>query len=295
MGRDQEHDARGGRLRLALEILRRIPHGQGATARELHARLRAAAIDTSLRTVQRILHEDLVPLCGIVCTQDKMPFRYVWPAQEITWPQTLQSPQDSMLVAIARAHLALPAVGTPRTAPGWENKLRVLDATVPPNAARMSETVLHAVSTALYHDREILLYADDSALAPLHLRPLGLLLCQGQLDLVALVLPEETLRYLPLAGMGRIEVTARTFQRPADFDLAQAMQTRLRFHTSKAVVAQLQGHPQLRTHSITEHVQGMEVCAYALDEAAAQAWLHRHKDDIWNVDKNAWNEGDERT
>ncbi len=290
MGRDQEHDARGGRLRLALEILRRIPHGQGATARELHARLRAAAIDTSLRTVQRILHEDLVPLCGIVCTQDKMPFRYVWPAQEITWPQTLQSPQDSMLVAIARAHLALPVT----SAQGWENKLHVLDAPVPRHGARMSEVVLSTLCTALYHDLEVLLH-QASGETPRRLRPLGLLVSQGQLDLVALALPEEALCHLPLAGMGQVELTAQTFQRPPGFDLTQALRSRLRFHTSKAIVAQLLDHPQLRAHSVTEHHQGVEVSAYVLDETAAQAWLHRHKDDIWNVDKEAWSEDSELT
>ena len=294
MGRDREHDERGGRLHLALEILRRIPHGQGFTARQLHMRLQTAGIVTSLRTVQRILHEDLVPLCAVVCSQDKMPFRYAWPQQEISWPQALQSPQDSMLVAMARAHLALPAVGTPRPAQGWENKLHVLDVPVPRHGARMSEVVLSTLCTALYHDLEVLLHQVSGEI-PRRLRPLGLLVSQGQLDLVALALPEEALCHLPLAGMGQVELTAQTFQRPPGFDLTQALRSRLRFHTSKAIVAQLLDHPQLRAHSVTEHHQGVEVSAYVLDETAAQAWLHRHKDDIWNVDKNAWNEGDERT
>ncbi len=274
-------DAVGGRLRLALEILTRIPYAEAVTAKALHSSLREAAIHVSLRTVQRVLNEDLVPLCGIVCQDERLPYRYVWPRQGVAWPQRLQSPQDSMLVAVARAHLALHAPPTLPANHDWAHKLAVVD--TPVCSPKVREEVLSAISEALHHDLEVDLRCQHEAQPTTHVQPLGLLHSQGRFDLIAGF--DGVRRCWPLEEVEDVQVSDRHFQRPQDFDLQHLLKQRIRFLAKAALRDAIDRHPQLIPQSIQPHELGLEVRAHVLDSAAVEQWLHTHRDDILNVDK----------
>jgi hypothetical protein len=161
------------KIKLALELLRRIPRGRRVTAAQLHQQLLDAGIQRDLRTIQRQL-KMLCEQFEIECDDRVQPYGYSWlpEARGLTLP--ILTPSESLLLKLAQEQLQhlLPArlmssldtffkqaninLLTQNHAfleREWAQKVRVVDTTQPLLAPTIRENVFENVSEALYLNR----------------------------------------------------------------------------------------------------------------------------------------------
>lgn len=160
-------------VQLALELLRRIPSKHSVSAPELHRQLADAGFERDLRSIQRLL-ESLSKNLDIERDERAKPYGYRWKdqAKALTMPNL--SPQESLLLLLAREHLRnlLPAKlmksmdgffeqARRNLGPGsndtlekqWPNKVRVVATSQPLLPPDIKPGVFEAVTQALYENR----------------------------------------------------------------------------------------------------------------------------------------------
>ena len=91
-------------VKLAVELLRRIPRGRKVTASELHEQLQHAGIERELRTIQRQL-EMLSEHFEIERDDSSKPYGYRWLEQAKALAVPNLTPQESLLLQLAEEHL----------------------------------------------------------------------------------------------------------------------------------------------------------------------------------------------
>ena len=164
-------------LRIALELLRRIPRHRKITASELCAELKHAGMDRDLRTIQRQL-DMLSEHFDIERDDSSKPYGYRWREQAAALAVPQLSASESLLLSLAEDHLRqlLPprlmqsmnsffiqarrnlGLGSSATLEQqWRDKVRVVATTQPLLPPKIKPGVFDAVSDALYANRWLLL------------------------------------------------------------------------------------------------------------------------------------------
>lgn len=226
---------------LALELLRRIPRGRKITARELHEQLLHAGIARDLRTIQRNL-EMLCDHFDIECDNRSRPYGYRWleNANGVSLP--MLTPQESLLLAMAEAHLKpiLPSrliksmTGlftqaqrnlhdnvSGRLEAEWPDKVRIVATSQPLLPPPIADGVFEAVSEALYLNRLLrITYRNASGKESENtVMPLGLAQQGPRLYLVCRFEGYNNERSLALNRILSTSVSTFTFERPVEFNL----------------------------------------------------------------------------
>jgi predicted DNA-binding transcriptional regulator YafY len=160
-------------LRLAIELLRRIPSKRSISASELHKQLIEAGFERDLRTIQRLL-EILSNDLDIERDKRTKPYGYRWKdqAKALTMPNL--TTQESLLLLLAREHLRnlLPAklmksmegffeqarrnlgpASNDTLERQWPTKVRVVATSQPLLPPSIKADIFESVSQALYENR----------------------------------------------------------------------------------------------------------------------------------------------
>ncbi|WP_409075363.1 helix-turn-helix transcriptional regulator [Pantoea sp. C3] len=226
---------------LALELLRRIPRGRKITARELHEQLLHAGIARDLRTIQRNL-EMLCDHFDIECDNRSRPYGYRWLENSNGVSLPMLTPQESLLLAMAEAHLKpiLPSRliksmtglftqaqrnlhdnGPSRLEAEWPDKVRIVATSQPLLPPPIADGVFESVSEALYLNRLLrITYRNASGKESENtVMPLGLAQQGPRLYLVCRFEGYNNERSLALNRIITTSVSTFTFERPAEFNL----------------------------------------------------------------------------
>ncbi|MBZ6385947.1 helix-turn-helix transcriptional regulator [Pantoea piersonii] len=226
---------------LAIELLRRIPRGRKITAKALHEQLLNAGIERELRTIQRQL-EMLSHHFAIECDTRNRPYGYCWSenAKGVSLP--VLTPQESLLLAMAEAHLKpiLPArlvksmtgfftqaqrnlqgSGQSRLEAEWPDKVRIVATSQPLLPPPIAEGVFESVSEALYLNRWLkITYRNAGGKESENsVMPLGLAQQGPRLYLVCRFDGYNNERSLAMNRILAAHVSTFTFERPAEFSL----------------------------------------------------------------------------
>jgi len=226
---------------LALELLRRIPRGRKITARELHEQLLHAGIARDLRTIQRNL-EMLCDHFDIECDNRSRPYGYRWLENSNGVSLPMLTPQESLLLAMAEAHLkpilpnrliksmtglftqaqrTLHDNGPGRLEAEWPDKVRIVATSQPLLPPPIADGVFESVSEALYLNRLLrITYRNASGKESENtVMPLGLAQQGPRLYLVCRFEGYNNERSLALNRILSTSVSTFTFERPAEFNL----------------------------------------------------------------------------
>jgi predicted DNA-binding transcriptional regulator YafY len=235
-------------VRLAVELLRRIPRGRKVTASELHRQLKDAGMERDVRTIQRQL-EMLSSHFEIERDDRSKPYGYRWLERAHSLAVPHLTPHESLLLQLAEEHLKnlLPArlmqsmdsffiqarrnLGddsqgknqgdSVHLAREWPRKVRVVATSQPLLPPAIAPGVLEEVSNALYANRWLELDYQNAAgkRKPIKVMPLGLAQQGPRLYLVCRFEGFENERSLALHRIRKAEASTLNFERPADFDL----------------------------------------------------------------------------
>ena len=228
---------------LAIELLRRIPRTRRVTARELHQQLWDAGIERDLRTIQRQL-DMLSNHFDIECDMRSRPYGYRWLEHSRGLTLPVLSPQESLLLDMAQAHLRpllptrlmkslshifsqaqrnLAVRDQAHLEREWPEKVRVVETSQPLLPPLIDENVFNAVSEALYANHWLhVTYCNASGKQTRsNVMPLGLAQQGPRLYLVCRFEGYENERSLALNRIVEAEASSLSFSRPAEFNLAK--------------------------------------------------------------------------
>lgn len=230
-----------------LAMLRRIPRAPGFIATpDLRCALESLDYTVDIRTVQRDL-EALSSVFPLYCDTSSKPFRWQW----LAGAEILDIPgldADSALVfklaemflgpllPLAAMETLMPyfrcadrvLAGTGANCGSWKDKVRVL-----PRGQRLlvpdvDRDILNTVHQGLFYGRQIAVaYRPREKPEPREyaVHPLGLVLRNGLLYLVATINHYRDIRQLLLHRMERAELTSESCGRPDGFDLDAYIQS----------------------------------------------------------------------
>lgn len=226
-------------VRLAIELLRRIPRGRKVSAATLHSQISEMDIGRDIRTIQRQL-EMLSEHFGIEQDDSSRPYGYSWKeGAGISLPG--MTGQEALILALAEQRLSnlLPAsvmksmegffaqarrsLGPDRSAQlerQWLDKVRIVSTTQPLLPPTIGPGILEEVSNALFGNRWLHVDYENAAgkRSEADVMPLGLAQQGPSLYLVARYRGYENERCLALHRIHTAEASTLTFERP-DFDL----------------------------------------------------------------------------
>lgn len=290
-----------------LEILERIPHQDGVTAKELHEELANTGYTRDIRTLQKHLQE-LSRIFPLDIDDRCKPYRYRWSsgAKSLSIPNL--SPSDALVLRLAEEHLAnlLPAqimqsmqrffkqahnqlnisINT-KLEREWSEKIRVVATSQPLLPPKIEEEIFATVSEALYLNRWLqLVYKNATGNSQdIEVMPLGLAQQGNRLYLVCRYRGYTAERSLALHRIMHAHMTHMSFDRPVDFDLKKfdedgqfgfghGQQIRLRFEIRKRAGLHLYETRLSADQSITDlHTGWLSVTATVVDSAMLDWWL----------------------
>ena len=300
-------------VRLAIELLRRIPRHQKVSAPELRAQLAGVGIARDLRTIQRQL-EMLTEHYDIERDDRSKPYGYRWKenAQGLSLP--LMSQQEALLLALAEQQLRnlLPAglvksmetcfaqarrnLGPDRNGRlerEWLSKVRVVSTSQPLLPPKVRAGVLEQVSNALYGNLWLRVeYSNaEGRRSVANVMPLGLAQQGPSLYLVCRFESYDNERSLALHRMLSATASTLTFERPRGFDLKKydddgrfglgdGKRIRIRFDIAKGV-----GHHLLETRlsedqKVEDRGDAYRVTATVVDSVWLWTWIRGFGDAV---------------
>lgn len=292
---------------LALELMRRIPRTRTITAKELHAQLADAHYQRDLRTIQRQL-EMLTEHFEIERDDRSKPYGYRWKEKAEGMALPMLTEQESLLLTLAEQHLkALLPVGVMNAMDGfftqaranlapysnaqrareWLKKVRVVGITQPLLPPKIQSGVFEQVSNALYANLWLQVDYTNAAgkRTQANVMPLGLAQQGPRLFLACRFEGYDNERSLALHRIHAAQATSLTFERPADFDLAQydddgrfafgdGQQIQLTFRVEKEAGLHLLETPLSTDQHVTELADAYEIRATVVDSARLDWWLN---------------------
>jgi predicted DNA-binding transcriptional regulator YafY len=307
-------------LRVALEILRRIPRRRKITTEELHQQLVDAGFARDIRSVQRQLDALCEAFEDIERDDRNKPYGYRWldGARGMTVPGL--TPQESLLLSLAEAYLKSllpdrlmkslsgffvqarrnlgPDRDSARLERQWPEKVRVVPETQPLLPPKIDPAVFEAVSNALYENRWLHIdYRNARGVCgKSEVMPLGLAQQGPRLYLVCRYQDFDNERSLALHRIQSARLSSRTFERPAGFSLrdyvddgrfgfGEGERVELRFHISKPRGAHLLETPLSTDQKVIEHPEEYEIRATVVDSGMLEWWLLGFGEDVWDVEK----------
>ncbi|NGR09680.1 WYL domain-containing protein [bacterium SGD-2] len=305
-------------IKLALELLKRIPRDRYVTAPDLHRQLEAAGIVRSRRTIERQL-ESLVEEFDIERDDRSKPFGYRWKSHARGLALPMLNEQESLLLALSQRYLQnlLPASvlqsmegffyqarsnllgGTEKLESQWLNKVRVVDVTQPLLPPAVKKNVFEVVSTALYRNQWLdIRYKNASEkVAEYRVMPLGLAQQGPRLYLVCRFEGYDNERSLALHRIEAATASDLTFTPPSDFSLekydadgrfgfGEGKKIRLTFCIRKDAGYHLLESPLSTDQTVRELEDGYLIEATVVDSAQLQWWLNGFGQNIWGIEKN---------
>ena len=303
---------------LALELLRRIPRNRKITASELWEELKDAGIERELRTIQRQL-QMLSEHFEIERDDRSKPYGYSW--QERAKPLAVPSltAQESLLLQLAEEQLRnLLPTHVMRSMNGfftqarrnlgpasnatlereWPQKIRVVSTSQPLLPPKIRPGVFEAVSEALYANHWLRVDYRNAA-GKRHeadVMPLGLAQQGLRLYLVGRYRDYDNERSLALHRILAAEVSTRTFDRPAEFNLKKYDDDgrfgfgdgeciHLQFRIAKPEGLHLLETPLSVDQKVIEHEDDYEIHATVVDSDMLDWWLRGFGDSILDIKK----------
>jgi predicted DNA-binding transcriptional regulator YafY len=297
---------------LALELLKRIPRTHSVTASQLHVQLPSELV-RDLRTVQRQL-EVLSRHFDIERDDSSRPYGYRWKQNAAGLSLPTLTEQESLLLALAEAQLRnlLPATlmkamggffaqaqrqldpinGSQRDRE-WLGKVRVVSETQPLLPPVIATGVFETVSNALYSNHWLALDYRNAAgrRSNAMVMPLGLAQQGPRLYLVCRFQGFGNERSLALHRIATAEMTAATFARPKDFDLAkyeddgrfgfgEGNRIKLKFRIAKAAGRHLLESPLSNDQLVKESADNYHVTATVVETDQLRWWLRGFGDAV---------------
>ena len=310
-------------VKLAVELLRRIPRGRKVTASELHEQLQHAGIERELRTIQRQL-EMLSEHFDIERDDSSKPYGYRWLEQAKALAVPNLTPQESLLLQLAEEHLKnllpprlmksmdaffsqarrnLGSESSARLEREWPGKVRVVATSQPLLPPKIVSGVFEAVSEALYANRWLTLDYQNSAgkRRSITVMPLGLAQQGPRLYLVCRFDGFNNERSLALHRIRKAEASTLTFERPDEFDLqkydddgrfgfGEGHRVQLRFRITKDAGLHLTESPLSTDQQYVEAQDGwLEIIATVVDSAMLDWWLRGFGKAVTNIQKISLN------
>ena len=310
-------------VKLAVELLRRIPRGRKVTASELHEQLQHAGIERELRTIQRQL-EMLSEHFEIERDDSSKPYGYRWLEQAKALAVPNLTPQESLLLQLAEEHLKnllpprlmksmdaffsqarrnLGSESSARLEREWPGKVRVVATSQPLLPPKIVSGVFEAVSEALYANRWLTLDYQNSAgkRRSITVMPLGLAQQGPRLYLVCRFDGFNNERSLALHRIRKADASTLTFERPAEFDLqkydddgrfgfGEGHRVQLRFRITKDAGLHLTESPLSTDQQYVEAQDGwLEIVATVVDSAMLDWWLRGFGKAVTNIQKISLN------
>lgn len=256
-------------IRLAIELLRRIPRHRKVTASELHQQLQAMGLQRDLRTIQRQL-EMLSEQFEIERDDSSKPYGYRWKDRAVGMALPMLTEHESVMLLMAQQQLThlLPAnlmlamksffeqaqanlsssrlgghgqTAQTKLSNEWLKKVRVVSTNQPLLPPHIAPGVFEAVSNALYANQWLDIDYQNAKRQHKTARvmPLGLAQQGPRMYLVCRFEGYDNERSLALHRFTSATATEFTFERPADFDL-QAYDDEGRFGVSDGQRVKLQ-------------------------------------------------------
>ena len=310
-------------VKLAVELLRRIPRGRKVTASELHQQLKHAGMERELRTIQRQL-EMLSEHFEIERDDSSKPYGYRWLEQAKALAVPNLTPQESLLLQLAEEHLKnllpprlmksmdaffsqarrnLGSESSARLEREWPGKVRVVATSQPLLPPKIVSGVFEAVSEALYANRWLTLDYQNSAgkRRSITVMPLGLAQQGPRLYLVCRFDGFNNERSLALHRIRKAEASTLTFERPDEFDLqkydddgrfgfGEGHRVQLRFRITKDAGLHLTESPLSTDQQYVEAQDGwLEIIATVVDSAMLDWWLRGFGKAVTNIQKLSLN------
>ena len=300
-------------VRLALELLQRIPPRVAVTAEELKAQLEAAGIRRDLRTIQR----QLKALCqhfDIECLDQDKPYGYRWKERAKGFSLPALGPQESLLLTLAEQQLRpllppklfksmagffaqarrnLGPTSSAELERQWMRKIRVVSTTQPLLPPPIRPGVLDAVSEALYANFRLHIeYRNASGQrTKSDVMPLGLAQQGTRLYLVCRFEGFDNERNLALHRIETATLTSLPFERPKTFDLntydgdgrfhlGDGRKIRLTLRITKSVGLHITESPLSPDQAVTEGADYFDISATVVDSMLLDHWIRGFGEDI---------------
>lgn len=306
-------------VKLAVELLRRIPRGRKVTASELHEQLQHAGIERELRTIQRQL-EMLSEHFDIERDDSSKPYGYRWLEQAKALAVPNLTPQESLLLQLAEEHLKnllpprlmksmdaffsqarrnLSPESSAMLEREWPGKVRVVATSQPLLPPKIVPGVFESVSEALYSNRWLHIeYKNaDGKRTSADVMPLGLVQQGSRLYLVCRYQGFENERNLALHRIAAAEVSTLTFERPKTFDLkrydddgrfgfGEGEKVNLVFRIERSAGLHLMETPLSTDQQVVERKDGqLEITATVIDSSMLDWWLRGFGEAVTKVRK----------
>lgn len=309
-------------VRLAMEILRRIPRKNYISAPQLQEQLQNAKIKRDLRNIQKQL-KMLCESFDIECDTTSKPYGYRWKSTAGGFSMPMLNDQDALLLSLAEQHLKnlLPAnvmksmegffeqarkrfdpfieldkhTNTLR-AREWLKKVRVVAETQPLLPPPIKAGVLEAVSNALYANRWLTISYKNSAgkSNQYDVMPLGLAQQGPRLYLVCRFEGHNNERSLALHRIAIAAVSQMIFERPKEFDLkkydadgrfgfGEGKKIQVSFMIDKKAGHHLLESPLSKDQVVEDLEDAYRISATVVDTGHLRWWLNGFGDKVWAV------------
>jgi predicted DNA-binding transcriptional regulator YafY len=304
-------------LRLAIELLRRIPRHRKVSTTELHKELNAAGFERDERSIQRLL-KTLSEHFDIERDDRSLPYGYRWNSQGQGLMVPTLNRQESLLLLLAEQHLqALLPPNVLQSMDGffrqaranlaphqdaqlekqWLGKVRVVSETQPLLPPKMADGVLAAVTGALYsnHWLDVDYTNQKDERKTYHVMPLGLAQQGPRIYLVCRFEGYDNQRILALHRINTATDCGLSFERP-DFDLAaydgeghfavgNGERIRLQFEIDKAPGKHLLESTLAEDQFVIEGPDSYTITATVQQTLLLDRWLNSFGAGIRNISK----------
>ncbi|MBI3713204.1 MAG: WYL domain-containing protein [Burkholderiales bacterium] len=309
-------------VRLAIELLRRIPTSRSVSAQELCVQLENAGIKRDIRNIQKQL-KMLCQYFDVDCNSDSKPYSYRRGTQTPSFSIPMLNEQDALLLSLAEQHLKnlLPSnlmtsmrgffeqarakldplaefkshTNSSR-AREWLGKVRVVSETqslIPPP---IKQGILEPVSNALYFNRWLdVSYKNAAGERKRHdVMPLGLAQQGPRLYLVCRFKGYTNERSLAVHRISSVSTSTLSFDRPKNFKLKEydadgrfgfghGKKVHLSFTIDKKAGQHLLESALSKDQIAEELNSGFRINATVVDTGHLRWWLRGFGDKVWDV------------
>lgn len=297
-------------VKLAIEIMRRIPRSNKITAKELRQQIQAAGIDRDIRTIQRQL-EMLAESFDVECDTQSKPYGYRWKKHSKGMALPMMSEQESLLLMLAEKQLQslLPAKLTKsmesfftqaranlapygdgkadaKAAQEWLGKVRVVSRGQPLLPPEIKPGVFEQVTNALYGNQWLDIEYQglkDEAPKPRRVMPLGLAQQDQGLYLVCRFEGYDDERNLALHRMHKASAVTLTFKRPkfslekydldGHFGFGNGIKIKLQFEIAKGAGVHLLEMKLSEDQEVEDLGEYYRIKATVVETARLDWWL----------------------
>ena len=305
-----------GTVRLAVELLRRIPRGRKVTAAELHHQVTDAGLGCAIRTVQQLLVM-LTDQFDIDVDDRSKPYGYKWKENAEGLALPILSDQESLLLALAEQQVrGLLPTSVMKSMDGffvqaranlgdkpqarreleWLSKVRVVSTTQPLLPPEIADGVFEEVSAALFGNRWLAVEYKNAAgkTSSTEVMPLGLAQQGPRLYLVCRYRGYDNERSLALHRILSAKASTLPFDRPKDFNLQKydndgrfgfgdGKLVRLTFRIEKGAGQHLLESRLSEDQEVKDVGDEFEISATVVETAQLEWWLRGFGEQVMEV------------